>query len=408
MTNQVLRERARPAASGLDVFIGRQPIYDRDLNVVAYELLFRRGDVGTADVIDGDEATFTVMINALIEMGLSRLVGDKRAFINLTRSSVLCEYASLFPKDKVVLEVLEDCVVDDDLVDLVARFRDDGYEVALDDFVYRDEVRPLLDAASIVKVDIQDASATDLSSCLRQLGDVTLLAEKVETEQEFDACRRLGFDLFQGYFLGKPQVVKVKHVPTSQTSTLRVLSALHGEDESMDQVVEAISEDPGLTFRILRSAVSDGDTVTSLREAVDRVGRTRLSQWVTLLAVSGQDDANPDLSMRAFARARFCASLARELFPGQEARFFLCGQLSLLPETVGASLEELLGETALDDATLDALWRAEGPAGLAVQCAEALEAIGQGCFPGVPSERLVELWTEAAAEAAVRRIEIGF
>lgn len=411
MTPNTLLEVAPVTVHGRDVFVGRQPIYDRDLNLVAYELLFRRGDVGTADVIDGDLATFTVMLNALVEIGLSRLVGDKKAFINLTRNSVLCEYATLFPKDQIVMEVLEDVTVDEELLDMVHKFSEDGYEIALDDFVFREELRPLLDMAGMVKIDVQALEDDAVRRSVAEFGDqVKLLAEKVETDDEFRFCRDLGFEFFQGWFLGKPKVITVKHVPTSQLSVLRLLAALHEDRVSRDRLAHIIRQDPALTYRLVRSVNPGihGGAIESVAHAIDLIGEEHLERWVTLLSISGEEDTSGELMFRSLVRGDFCERIAREVYPSQNARFFLCGQLSLIDEIVGAPRDELLEDVALDASMRGALLDGDGPAGLAIACAESRERGQRGDFPGIPTSRLDALWDEATAWAVSVRCDVGF
>ncbi|MAB90202.1 MAG: hypothetical protein CMJ90_12185 [Planctomycetes bacterium] len=410
MTQNTLVETAPLTGRGRDVFVGRQPIYDRDLNLVAYELLFRNGDVAAADVVDGDLATFTVMLNALVEIGLPRLVGDKKAFVNLTRNSVLCEYATLFPKDQIVMEVLEDVTVDEELLDMIHKFSEAGYEIALDDFVFREELRPLIDIADMVKIDVQALDEQEVRRHVAEFGDLKLLAEKVETDEEFRFCRDLGFQFFQGWFLGKPKVITVKHIPTSQLSVLRLLAALHDDGASRDVLAEIIRQDPALTYRLVRSVNpgTHGGAIESVAHAVDLIGNERLEHWVTLLSLSGEEDTSGELMFRSLVRARFCERVAREVHPSQSARFYLCGQLSLIDEIVGAPRDELLEDVALDASMRGALLDGDGPAGLALQCAESKERGEPGTFPGISSARLDALWDEAAAWAVAVRCDVGF
>jgi EAL and modified HD-GYP domain-containing signal transduction protein len=166
-----------------DVFVGRQPIYDRGLAVVAYELLFRSGESNRAGVVDGDQATSQVLHNTFVEIGLDTIVGCKQAFINFTRDFILQDYTAIFPADRVVIEVLEDIAVDAALLTAIRALSMQGYTIALDDFVVRDHLRPLLEVADIVKVDILALDRPALQENVTQLRqyNVQLLAEKVES-----------------------------------------------------------------------------------------------------------------------------------------------------------------------------------------------------------------------------------
>ena len=192
-----------------DIFVGRQPIFDRRLDVVAYELLFRSSVANWANISDGEGATAQVIHNAFTAIGLDNLVGSKLAFINLTRDFILRDYMAVCPTDRVVLEVLEDIVVDAELIAAVQALSRQGYMVALDDFVFHDHLRPLVEIADIIKMDVLALDRPTLRRHVASLApyDVKLLAEKVETSEDLACCRALGFDYFQGYFLGEPDVI---------------------------------------------------------------------------------------------------------------------------------------------------------------------------------------------------------
>ena len=192
-----------------DVFVGRQPIFDRHLDVVAYELLFRSSHRNWAHITDGEYATSQVIHHAIREIGLESLVGSKRAFVNLTRDFILQGYLAVLPTDRVVLEVLEDIVVDAELIEAVRALSHQGYTIALDDFVFHEQLRPLVEIADIIKVDVLALDRSALRQNVARLGqyDVELLAEKVETHDDLTCCQALGFDYFQGYFLCEPDIV---------------------------------------------------------------------------------------------------------------------------------------------------------------------------------------------------------
>ncbi|MAG58777.1 MAG: hypothetical protein CMJ83_21015 [Planctomycetes bacterium] len=398
---------------GKDVFVGRQPIYDRALNLVAYELLFRSGDVDTANVIDGDQATFKVMLNALVEIGLKRLVGDKKAFINLTRNSVLCEYAQFFPKDQVVMEVLEDVTVDQELLDIVHKFADQGYQIALDDFDYREELAPLLEIADMVKIDVQALDDEAVRDHVEKFGNLKLLAEKVETKEEFEFCKRLGFQYFQGWFLAKPKVITVKHVPTSQLATLRLLAALYSDDPTDEDLAEVICQDVSLSYRLMRTVNPDNFdhpiAIESVVDAVGLLGRKELNHWVTLLSISGQDDIEPELMLRAMTRGRFCELLGECSGAESSSAFFIAGQLSTIDALVGAPMGELIENVPLAPDISLALLGGEGPIADALTCITAIES-GQNdlAFPGLTSDQIRAQYDDALQWADDGRLAMGY
>ncbi|MFO1436624.1 MAG: EAL domain-containing protein [Gammaproteobacteria bacterium] len=193
-----------------EVIVGRQAIFDRDLRLVAYELLFRERDgTTTATIRDGDDATFQVIENTLYEIGFHNLVEDKPAFINLTRSFIDHPALERLRKDEVVLEILEDVEIDERMLARLSALSRAGYTIALDDFLYDPKYKPLIDIADIVKVDLNLVGSEVLPTHVEELRRyrVKLLAEKIETKEQLQRCQELGFDLYQGYLLGEPDTV---------------------------------------------------------------------------------------------------------------------------------------------------------------------------------------------------------
>jgi len=188
-----------------NIFLARQPIFDRDLNVHAYELLFRSEDSTAANVVDGNTASSQVMINAFLEMGIDNISDDKLIFVNLTRDFIVGQLPLPLPPNAVVIEILEDIPVDDELVSALKLFSDEGFTLALDDYVFTEDKQPLLNVIDIVKVDIMGCDMQMLAENVHELRhhDVRLMAEKDETQEEFELCKALGFDYFEGYFVSE-------------------------------------------------------------------------------------------------------------------------------------------------------------------------------------------------------------
>ena len=204
-----------------DFFLGRQPIFDGDLEVMGYELLFRPGEQQHAGPISGDQATSQVILNSVVEIGLPRLVGNRHAFINLTRNFLL--NSELLPPatGRMVLEILEDVEVDEELVEAVIDLSRRGYLLALDDFVFRPELAPLIPHAHFIKLDLLNLSGAQLDQQLAALRGFSgqLVAEKIEDAEQLARCQALGFDYFQGYFLSRPSNVKGKRLPANRLAT---------------------------------------------------------------------------------------------------------------------------------------------------------------------------------------------
>jgi EAL and modified HD-GYP domain-containing signal transduction protein len=361
------------------VFVGRQPIYNRELEVVAYELLFRSGESNQAGCVDGDQATSQVIHNTFVEIGLDTIVGEKLAFINFTRGFILQDYAAVFPAHRVVIEVLEDIAVDAKLLTAIRALSVQGYTIALDDFVFRDHLRPLVELADIVKVDIlalDRPTLQDNAARLRQY-NVKLLAEKVETRDDFDFCRHLGFDYFQGYFLCHPDIVKGQRSPANRLSVLRLLAKLQAPEIEFDELEAMISQDVVLSYKLLRliNAAIYGlpKKVESIRQALLLLGTRFITAWVSLITLTGIDDKPRELMVTALLRGKMCELLAQAMqLPGKDI-YFTIGLFSVLDAILDLPMSEVLKPLPLAEDISHALLSHEGIMGQTLHCVIAYE-----------------------------------
>jgi len=362
-----------------DIFVGRQPIYTRELDVYAYELLFRSGESNRADITNGDRATSQVILNAFMEIGLDTVVGQKLAFINLTRDFILQDYSRVFPADRVVMEVLEDIPVDAELIAAVRRLSTQGYTIALDDFIYHDDLQPLVEIADIIKVDVLalDRMAVQEHAALLRQYNVKLLAEKVETQDDFKYCRDLGFDYFQGYFFCRPEIIKGQRVPANRLVTLQTLAKLQNPDVDFRELEEIISRDVSLSYKLLRVINSAfyalPRRVDSLRRALAMLGTRMITTWVSLIILSGIDDKPHELMVTAMVRAKMCEMLAQALAQAGKEAFFTVGLFSALDALMDSPMQEVLQSLPLSDDVKAALLSYEGLLGTALRCVLSYE-----------------------------------
>ena len=352
-----------------DIFIARQPIYDRKLNVYAYELLYRASNESNhANVTDGDDATSQVLVNALIEIGLPELTGNALAFINLTQQHILNGLPSTLAQENVVLEVLEDVVPDDALINALQNLKNEGYTIALDDFVCHESKRSMVELADIIKIDIMDVQGAKLAEQVKMLQPMglKLLAEKVETPEEFEYCKALGFDYFQGYFFCKPNIVKGNHSPTSRMAIMQLLTKVQDPELKIDDLQELISRDVSLSYRILRyinsAHFSLGRKIESMKHAINMLGLKTIKTWVTILAMSSVDDKPYELILTALIRARMCETLAAKISVSPEHAFTV-GLFSALDAFIDKPLDEILATLPLADDLHMALLKHTGELG---------------------------------------------
>ncbi len=364
-----------------DVFIGRQPIFTENLGVYAYELLFRRElDQENANVIDGDSATSQVVLNTFAEIGLANLVGNHKAFINLTRYFLEDPQRIVIPPGQIVLEILEDIEPDQTILSSIKTLKNQGHTIALDDFVYHQNLQPMVDLADIIKIDITILNLDQIRLHVeqyRQQQDIRLLAEKVETFEEFEALREIGFDYYQGYFFSRPTIVKGKGLQGNQVSILRLLAMVNDPALDVAELSEIISTDVSLSHKILKYINSPASglraQVDSIQRAVVMLGLNTIKNWISLVALATTSDKPEALSILALVRARTCEQLATAANQSAVESYFTIGLFSVLDAMMDQPIEELLEELPLAEDLKLALTQREGVYGQALNCVVAME-----------------------------------
>jgi EAL and modified HD-GYP domain-containing signal transduction protein len=354
-----------------DIFVGRQAIFDRRMGIYAYELLYRSSE--------DNHATSRVAINAFMEMGLEQVVGGQLAFINLTRGFLTGEHPVPFPKDRVVLEVLENIPIDDALVAGVRALKESGYLIALDDCLYGECIARLLDYADIVKIDIHALgmdAVREHVKCFREY-PVKLVAEKIETQDEYDLCRELEFDYFQGYFLCRPRVLSGQSMPDNKLAMLRLLAKLQDPALETGELEQLIVQDLSLSYKLMRYVNSAFFSlvrkVESVRQALVYLGNRIIRTWVTLLVMSNAADKPHALLVTALARARMCELLASTRGEPKPDTYFTVGMFSVVDALLDAPMERVLKSLPFTQEVCDALSMYSGNAGKALACVIAYE-----------------------------------
>lgn len=365
-----------------DIYIARQPIYDAKLKVVAYELLFRSGKtINEADFLDGDSATTNVIINAITEIGMDQLVGPHRAFINLTRNHILQMAEQPMPelKNRLVLEILEDIEAEEVIVEAVSKLAKDGFTIALDDFIYSDSLQPLVDLSDIIKIDLMALNNEELEAHAIKLanGKRKLLAEKVETQEEFDRCKELGFDYYQGYFFSKPQIIKGKSLPANKMAIMKLLTKLQDTESSNDELAHIISQDITMSVRVLRYINSAqfgfSKEVESIQKAIMMLGRTTMRNLANLVAMSKIEDKPHELLIISMIRAKMAENIAQRVKADKEVCFTI-GLFSIIDTLMNQDMELLIEGLPLSENIRAALIRHEGELGKILHCVLAYES----------------------------------
>lgn len=383
MTTLEDRRRTDAAASPAtqnDVFVARQPIYDTAMAVMAFELLYRPSLSETkARITDPRQATLEVISSAALEIGLDRLSGGQPVHINFPMELLVDVPDLPLPPNLVVIEVLEDVRASPAVIEGIRKLRARGHRIALDDYSPSVSDPRLLDFADIVKLEITHPAAAELERIVKELKPrgVQLIAENVETPEDFETCVALGFTGLQGYFLQHPQTFRAKRVPSSRLSTLRLVASLSNEEYSIDEVELLISQNVSMSYHVLRcinsSYYSLPRKIDSIRQAIVILGIDHLRQLCSLLCLQGFDDRPPSLFLNAMTRARMCEQLGRLGGAKETGAFFITGLFSLLNAMVGMPTQKIVEELPLSPAVSRALVAGEGDLGKALKCTRAYE-----------------------------------
>lgn len=356
--------------SQLPTLLARQGIYTREGSVYAYELLYRNPGLANVNLDNaelGDKATSLVITQLFASMDIDTIIGDKLAYINFTHNHLVQKIPTLLPKERIVIEVLESVIVDKPLIDSLTSLREQGYCIALDDFIPSEKNSILIDLANIIKIDVLNLNKRQIAQQLRQLKHFNgkLLAEKVENHNQFKDCVELGFDYFQGFFLNKPRPLKGHQITESKANLLRVLAELNNEDIPLERVEEFILQIPKLSYRLLRLANSaaayNGRKIDLLIDALKRLGLNQVRNWLRLFLLANQNDLTSDLVERTLIRAKMCECLAKlsskEVNPHQA---FTMGIFSSLDAFLNEPMASILSKIQLSEALNEALLHQQG------------------------------------------------
>lgn len=365
-----------------EVYVARQPVFNRDLRLFGYELLFRAtADAESADIIDDETATRDVLTNAFTVIGLERLVGRYPALVNMDAASLVREAQQrTLPAAGIILEVLETVPVSREVIGALRDLRRSGFRVCLDDFEPKPEALPLLEYADIVKLEVEGRSARSLARTLEQIRrpGVRFLAEKIASQDQFRDCLDLGFHYFQGYFLSRPRTIRGAAVPASRLPTVRLLAAIQQPELEVSELERIIGTDVGLSYRLLRYMNSAyyqlQKPLDSIRQAILYLGLNELRRWASLMAIAAVDDKPAELIGLLTVRARMCELVGREIHGGNGDTYFTVGLFSGLDAVLDMPLREVVAELPLSREVHRALLERTGAAGEVLDCVLHYEA----------------------------------
>lgn len=352
----------------LNIYLARQPIFNRSKKVIAYELLYRSGETNVNLEKDGTQATTMVISNTLLEIGLDKVSRGNRLFINFNKELIDNRVPFLLPKEQVAIEISEDTITDGQTIEVCKELKKEGYTLVLDDFNLDSQCKELLDYVDVVKIDFLNLGAAERSKVETFLKNsrAKLLAEKIETAAEFESAVKSGYLLFQGFFFCKPVIITSRSISANKMQSLRLVQEIYKPEMDVDHIEAIIKQDPALTYKLLRFVNSPAFPlrfeISSIRQAVALLGQKELLKWVSLVALRNLGYDKPDeLIVAAVTRARFCETMAKATrFKRQSADLFLTGLFSLLDTFLDQPMEDALANLPLAEEVKQALLGNEG------------------------------------------------
>ena len=369
-------------------YVARQPIFDVDREVYAYELLFRIGEENCFPDIPPDEATSKILTSTHLSLGIEEITGDKKAFINFHRDTLMFRFPTSLDANKVVIEIVETVEVDEALVSACKHIRGLGYPIALDDYDMKGKWEAFIPFTSIVKIDITKIAHEKIPALVERFKsqNIKLVAEKIETYEEFNKFKAMGFDFFQGYFLAKPEIVKHRKLGPSSLTMMELLSLSSQAKLNFDEVNKIIERDPSLTYLLLRfinnPMVNKRHKITSLKHALTFMGEVEVKKFISLLALANLSDGQPtELLQMALVRAKFCELVFSQLQASDNPlKGFLTGLLSLLDAMMEQRIDDLVSKVPISDDVKTALC---GGPGMLRHCLTLVQLFERAKWAGI-------------------------
>ncbi len=352
----------------MDFYIARQPIFSRNHKLFAYELLYRGYKSCQLSNVDGNKATSSVLTSVFLTEGIGRISGTKPCFINFTEDLLLRKVAYSFPKNQIVVEILEDVNPTKEVLQEIRALKNVGYTVVLDDFVYKKKFEPMIALADIIKIDVRLTPIDTILKILRYLKrfDVKLLAEKVENKGEYEKALKLGFQFFQGYYFSKPQQLLVKEIPVTKLSLFTLMAEIARKSTTLERLHTIISKDLSISYKLLRFLNSAYfyrlERVKSVKHAIAYLGEKELRRFLLLVTISKLAEEKPtELIRHSLVRAKFCELLAQHsMLSDYDAELFMVGLFSFIDALLDTDIKSIMEKLPITDAVYDALVERKG------------------------------------------------
>lgn len=341
----------------MDVFMARQPIFDKKNRTIGYELLFRSGTDNIYDSKDGDKATLDVLKNSFYILGIDKVTEGKKAFINFTEKLLKEDILSVLPYDKIIVEILENITPDEEVANICKKLKEQGYMLALDDFVFHPDYKDIIKYIDIIKVDFRVTKGSERQDIIKRINSskIKFLAEKVETIEEFNEAISYGYTYFQGYYFSKPVIITDKDIPKNKYTSLKILNYLNKDEMDFEELGKLILGELSVSYKLLKlmnsSIFGFKGKVSSVQQAISLIGEKETKKWLYIVLMSDLClDKPAELLICALIRAKFCELIANKLYKDNKGYYgYLTGLFSLLDVFLGKPTEEILTEMYIPD-----------------------------------------------------------
>jgi len=342
----------------MHIFVARQPIFDRNNNVIAYELLFRRGYENAYDNVDGNQATLSVIANSFYELDLKTVTNNKKAFINFTEKLIKEEIATILPCEYVVVEILETIEPTDEIILECKKLKEKGFVLALDDFVFDEKYNKLIELVDIIKVDFmitQGYERKKIFDILKINNKIKFLAEKVETIEEYNEAMEYGYTYFQGYYFSKPTIITAQSIPSNKYTALEILKLVNKKNFNFSDLESLILKDVGLSYKITKiinsSAYYIKTNIHSIKYAITFLGEKEIVKWLYIVVLNDLKGSNSnELIKVSLQRARFCELICnRSIYKEKAFLAYLTGLFSVMDAILSCSMESIIKDLYISD-----------------------------------------------------------
>lgn len=348
----------------MHIFLARQPIFDRNKNVIAYELLFRNGYENAYNGADGNEATLQVIANSFYEFDFKSVSSDKKVFINFTEKLITEEIATILSNDDVVIEILENIEPTDEVLNACKKLKAKGFILALDDFVFDKKYTELIKLIDIIKVDFMISDGIErkkIFNLLKINKNIEFLAEKVETIEEYEEALALGYSYFQGYYFSKPIIMSANSISSNKYTALEILKLVNQKDFEFSKLESLILKDVALSYKLIKmlksSAYCIKNEMNSIKYAITFLGEKEIVKWLYVILLNDlKGESTNELIKVSLQRARFSELICKANCYSQKAfSAYMVGLFSVMDAILNCPMEVIIKDLYISEEVKDGL-----------------------------------------------------